>query len=120
QIVKPTDNKKTKFILALLNSSLIAFYFRKKYNRIDKTFPEIRIYELRSLPIKIQNDSIDLYIAKVNLSIELNQKLISNQQTFNRMLLRKFNFENLSKKMENLLDLDFSKFIKELKKLKIV
>ena len=27
-------------------------YFRKKYNRQDKTFPEIRIYELASLPIK--------------------------------------------------------------------
>ena len=30
----------------------MAFYFRKKYNRQDKTFPEIRIYELASLPIK--------------------------------------------------------------------
>ncbi|MCK4731668.1 MAG: hypothetical protein KAT65_04340, partial [Methanophagales archaeon] len=28
------------------------YYFRKMYNRQDKTFPEIRIYELRSLPIR--------------------------------------------------------------------
>jgi hypothetical protein len=30
----------------------MAYYFRKKYNRQDKTFPEIRIYELCSLPIR--------------------------------------------------------------------
>ncbi|MBL0258526.1 MAG: hypothetical protein IPQ03_13815 [Bacteroidetes bacterium] len=35
-----------------MNSKLLAYYFRKKYNRQDKTFPEIRIYEWASLPIK--------------------------------------------------------------------
>jgi hypothetical protein len=53
QIVKPYDQSNAKFILSIINSKLIAFYFKKKYNRQDKTFPEIRIYELASLPIKI-------------------------------------------------------------------
>lgn len=35
----------------------MAYYFSKKYNRQDKTFPEIRIYELCSLPIKNIDDS---------------------------------------------------------------
>jgi hypothetical protein len=52
QIVKPHDENLAKYLLAILNSTLIAFYFRKKYNRTDKTFPEIRIYELASLPIR--------------------------------------------------------------------
>jgi len=52
QIVKPFDQNLSKYILALLNSSLLAYYFKKKYNRADKTFPEIRIYELASLPIR--------------------------------------------------------------------
>jgi len=52
QIVKPFNQSETKFLLGVLNSNLLAFYFRKKYNRQDKTFPEIRIYELASLPIK--------------------------------------------------------------------
>lgn len=52
QIVKPFEQANTKFILGLINSKLIAYYFRKKYNRQDKTFPEIRIYELAALPIK--------------------------------------------------------------------
>lgn len=52
QIVKPHDQSLTKYLLGIINSKLIAFYFRKKYNRQDITFPEIRIYELSSLPIK--------------------------------------------------------------------
>ncbi len=52
QIVKPFEQADTKFLLGITNSKLLAFYFRKKYNRQDKTFPEIRIYELAALPIK--------------------------------------------------------------------
>jgi type I restriction-modification system DNA methylase subunit len=52
QIVKPFDPQLTKYLLGILNSSLIAFYFRKKYNRQDETFPEIRIYELSAMPIR--------------------------------------------------------------------
>ena len=67
QIVKPTIQEDTKFLLGVLNSKLIAFYFRKKYNRQDKTFPEIRIYELCSLPIKniiASNKPIQIDIVK--------------------------------------------------------
>ncbi len=52
QIVKPRDQSIAKYLLGILNSSLLAYHFKKKYNRQDKTFPEIRIYELSSLPIR--------------------------------------------------------------------
>jgi len=52
QIVKPFEQSDTKFLIGIINSKLLAFYFRKKYNRQDITFPEIRIYELSKLPIK--------------------------------------------------------------------
>jgi hypothetical protein len=57
QIVKPYDPEQSKYLLGLINSSLLAYFFRKKYNRQDKTFPEIRIYELASLPIRPINFS---------------------------------------------------------------
>jgi type I restriction-modification system DNA methylase subunit len=56
-IVKPNEPSITKYLLGIINSKMMAFYFRKKYNRQDKTFPEIRIYELASLPIKLIEDS---------------------------------------------------------------
>ncbi|MEZ7820733.1 MAG: TaqI-like C-terminal specificity domain-containing protein, partial [Patescibacteria group bacterium] len=43
----------TKFVLSILNSKLIGFYFISKYARKEKTFPEIRIHELENLPIRI-------------------------------------------------------------------
>jgi len=52
QIVKPHSHISARFISGILNSRLIAYYFRKRYNRRDKTFPEIRIYELCALPIR--------------------------------------------------------------------
>ena len=56
QIVKPHQPELAKYLLTILNSTLIAYYFRKKYNRQDKTFPEIRIYELASMPIRMAED----------------------------------------------------------------
>lgn len=85
QIVKPFDQSISKFLLGIINSNLLAFYFRKKYNRQDKTFPEIRIYELASLPIK-QIDS-----ANKPLQIEI-EKLVDQ--------LLKLNEEKTDAKLE--------------------
>jgi len=51
-------NFKTKYVLAILNSKLIGTYFIQKYARDEKTFPEIRIHELSSLPIKQYENQI--------------------------------------------------------------
>lgn len=81
QIVKPYIASDTKYLTGILNSKLIAYYFKKKYNRQDKTFPEIRIYELCALPIKILENGeepIKILIAElVNKLIELNEEIKS-------------------------------------------
>jgi len=86
QIVKPIDQTTSKFLLGIINSKLLAFYFRKKYNRQDKTFPEIRIYELASLPIKILdnlNKPLQSEIIKfVDQILKLNEeKVVTKLQT---------------------------------------
>jgi len=35
----------------VLGSKAVAYYFQKRFNRTEKTFPEIRVAELASLPI---------------------------------------------------------------------
>jgi hypothetical protein len=84
QIVKPLESNLTKYILAIINSKLIAYYFRKKYNRQDKTFPEIRIYELAALPIKTidfsNKDEVtahDQIVSFVDQLLQLNKDLQS-------------------------------------------
>ena len=81
QIVKPYNEDQAKYLLGVLNSSLIAYYFRKTYNRQDKTFPEIRIYELRSLPIRTidflnptEKSKHDKLVALVENMLELQKK----------------------------------------------
>lgn len=60
-----TEKLNTKYILSQLNSKLIGFYFLKKYAREEKTFPEIRIHELESLPIVESSNEIQSIISSV-------------------------------------------------------
>ncbi len=86
QIVKPYNQNLTKALLAIINSKLIAFYFKKKYNRQDKTFPEIRIYELASLPIKGMDNNgkvISMLFSKLTQEVEVMLGLNENKQTVN-------------------------------------
>lgn len=96
QIVKPNDVQMAKYLLGVLNSSLIAYFFRKKYNRQDKTFPEIRIYELRSLPIyrlDLANPSDRAKHGKINTLVErmltLHQQLINAKSASDKTFLQR-------------------------------
>ena len=118
QIVKPNRGISAKLLLALLNSSLLAYYFRKKYNRIDKTFPEIRIYELRSLPIIYESSNEQLFIEQVENMLLLNKTLLELSHKFQRALEREFALDSLPKKLQDWYLLAFGDFIKELEKKK--
>ena len=81
QIVKPYDQSSTKFLVGVLNSNLLAFYFRKKYNRQDKTFPEIRIYELASLPIRQIGKAQEVFRKEITKNVDLLLKLKEEVKT---------------------------------------
>ena len=52
--VKPHgDETNANFLAAILQSRVVAYYFRKRFNRTEKTFPEIRVAELAALPIRV-------------------------------------------------------------------
>ena len=59
----------------------MAYYFRKRFNRTESTFPEIRVSELKSLPIRpIDFDNPDdvamhdKMVSLVERMLELNKK----------------------------------------------
>jgi hypothetical protein len=71
-----------RYIAAIIGSKLITYYFRKRFNRTEKTFPEIRVAELRQLPIHEINFFEDRskekhkeIIVLVDRILGLNQKL---------------------------------------------
>lgn len=49
-------NINTKFLLSILNSKLLTWYFRAKANEYDKLFPQIKVTEFKELPIRITNN----------------------------------------------------------------
>jgi hypothetical protein len=51
-IAVPTDTKNpAKYLLGILNSKLMAWYFRNKHNEFDTLFPQIKVTEFKKLPI---------------------------------------------------------------------
>ena len=70
-----------RYTAALLGSRLIAYYFKKRFNRTEKTFPEIRVGELRQLPIRTidfsnpsEKPMHDNLVALVDTMLELQMK----------------------------------------------
>ena len=114
------ENFNIKYILSLLNSKFIKFIYENLINESGKIFAQVKIIYIDELPIKnIPLDKQQPFIEKADKMLSLNKELQDLSQKFQRMLLRKFNLEKLSTKLQEWYLLDFSDFIKELKRLKI-
>ena len=63
-----------KFILGVLNSSFMSWFFNIKSNKIvTKTFPRISIYDLKSFPIVVDNTDCQITISDLVVKV-LNHK----------------------------------------------
>ncbi len=103
-------------ILALLNSSLCRFY----YNTMLKGGVSILPEDIRNFPIFLFNkENQKTFIEKADLMLSLNNELQEQSQKFQRTIQRKFELEDLPKKLQDWYLLSYADFIKELEKLKI-
>lgn len=110
-----------KYIVSLLNSSLMSYYFLKNTAKsVRKLFPKIILNDLRKFPIKkISLVEQQPFIEKVDLMLLLNSSIKENSQKFYRTLQRKFEGIEINKKLESWYELTFADFVKELGKKKI-
>lgn len=115
------DKFNISFVLSILNSKLMAFYFRYSNNEFDNLFPKIRVGEFKNLPIKkLPNLDQTSLIEKANQMLLLNKDLSGISQKVHRTLQREFEqLHKLSKKLEDWYELNYVEFLKELKKKKI-
>ncbi len=80
--IKIIDNIiSTKYILALLNSKLFGEYFIRKFAREEKTFPEIRVSEIKELPIRVIPEQEQSKISNFVDEILLLNKQIAEETT---------------------------------------
>ena len=114
------ENYSLKYILAILNSRVIKKYWLSNYSDSKQLFPKIKGYQLKQLPIPIATilDQIP-FVEKADLMLQLNNDLQEQSQKFQRTIQRKFELEELPKKLQDWYKLPYAEFIKELAKKKV-
>lgn len=116
-LLKDDSQLNLKYILALLNSTLLNAYYNLNFtNKSDLTVNISSTY-LEELPIydadiKKQND----IVGKVDLMIDLNEKLYSELKSFKSGLISEYELDKLSQKLNKYYELPFDVFLNEIKK----
>lgn len=112
--------QKLNYLLALLNSKAVFWYFDLicnesgvGTNRWKKTYVE-------QLPIPSATDNTEtLLIENTELLIDLNKTFQTKKTKFLNRITDNFDLDKLSKKLEAFYETDFKTFLKELKKKKV-
>ena len=116
----PNNQIDVKYLLCLLNSTLLNFYHKYKFLDIEKDlFQKILIANCKQLPIKYIGINQQPFIVKADQMLTLNKGLLESSQKFQRMLQRKFELEELPGKLQNWYLLSYKEFIAELGKKKV-
>ncbi len=111
-----------KFIIALINSSLISYYFLLNTAKsVRLMFPKVILEDLRRFPIKnISPKDQKPFIEKADTMLSKNKELQVIQKDFTTLLISDFKIEKLTEKLEDWYLLEWSEFANELKKKKVV
>jgi len=107
-----------KFLLCLLNSKLLFFYFCNTMSDSKVTFPKVKRSQLLELPICIPLN-LNSFVKNANRFIQLSHEFQKLIQSMIFHLQSKFSIEKPSTKLQNWPDLDFKGFLGELKKAKV-
>ncbi|MFV8224779.1 Eco57I restriction-modification methylase domain-containing protein [Christiangramia aquimixticola] len=117
-ISKPSIEISLKYVLGILNSTLISYWFLKNTAKsVRKMFPKIILKDLRKFPIKSINlDLQEPFIAKVDRMLELNKKMLVESENFIKYIKQASSLDSISRNLETWHELEFGEFIKELNK----
>ncbi len=106
-----------KYLLAVLNSKLINYYYKTISAQLGKTGIRAFTIYIEQIPIPKAIET-KLFIEKANLLLEASESFQKNTTRFQTYLKSQFSIQKLSKKLQNWHELDFGEFIKELNKYK--
>jgi type I restriction-modification system DNA methylase subunit len=90
-IKQKNENITLKYILPLLTSRLLLWFFRYKNNEFGKLFPQIKMHHLQSLPIPIiPQDAQKPFEEKAEAMLKLNKDLKTHSTQMVEFLVDKF------------------------------
>jgi len=113
------SNINTKFILAIVNSTLISWFNRLSSPKGKRnTFPKVLIGDIRKLPIK-NTEIIEPFIERAELMLSLNKTLQTEKNNFISSLKEDKGVGNITRVLENFNEIEYDAFKKELLKQKV-
>lgn len=117
--IYPKDEKyNLKYLLCILNSTLIKKYWLSKYSDGKQLFPKIKGYQLKELPIAIAKSDVQKkYTEIADERINLSMQLVKVDSTF--VTFVKGKLTGLDSQLSSWYENDFSNFTDTLKKSKI-
>ncbi len=117
----PKPEIQIKYLLVLINSSLLTYYHKYKFLDLEKKlFQKILITNCRQFPIKIiSKPKQQPFINKADLMLDLNKQKQEKINKFLHRLETNFEIPKFSKKIKLFYEYDFKTFVKELKKKKV-
>jgi type I restriction-modification system DNA methylase subunit len=120
-ILYPKDERiLLKYLLPLLNSKLLTRQYQKINPEAGRVFAQVKIDYVNEIPIIVaSNETQDKFIKHADLMLALNKQLQEVSQKFQRTIQRKFELEELPKKLQDWYKLPYPEFIKELVKKKV-
>lgn len=110
-----------KYILTILNSSLMSYYFLKNTPKsVRQMFPKIILQDLRKFPIKKASpEQQSPFIAAADAMLALHRDLHAHKKRFLALAQAELGIGAVTRNLENWESLDFAGFLAELKKQKI-
>ena len=121
-IIQKEDAKvNLKYLLCILNSSVIGFYHHMNSPKATKgLFPKILVDDIRKLPIPfIETDSQQSFVTLADIMLGRNSELQEISVKFCDMLKAEFGIDKMPVKLQRWFDITWQDFLNELKKLKI-
>lgn len=114
-IIKREDKSiSLKYILAILNSSVMSYFFVKNTAKsVRKLFPKIILNDLRKFPVKeISEQEQRPFVERVDIMLQLNKEFYEKLEKHLIILKSQLGLEKLSKKCEKFYEFSYEDFIK--------
>lgn len=107
---------KNKYLLTLLNSKLMNFYYSSIFNLGAEFTTAVAIENLDELPIKIiPLEQQKPFIEKADLMLKLNKEFSNKKDKFLKLIRHEYKVEKITRKLDKFYELEFDEFMKQLK-----
>ncbi|MCK4552847.1 N-6 DNA methylase [Candidatus Pacearchaeota archaeon] len=105
-----------KYVLALLNSRLINWYYVSKFTNKSNLTVNISKTFLEKIPIKkISLEKQKPLIEKADLMVDKNKEFYEKKDKFIKLIKYKYNLDKISRKLNTFYNLNFKEFVNEIK-----